>query len=267
MEKKYLFFDADRTILEIRTGVQPDVKDSFEKLKKNGHEIFLCTGRSRVFLTKETLALPFDGIISNMGGYIEYHGEIILDKEIPEEDSDFAISVLRENGLIPVMEGNHAMYYDRDEFTTEINWYVDIMTETLGENQKPIKGNEGKIHVNKISAKETPGCNTKAALNKLEDKFYFIYHDPAKIGTTIECVSKGQSKGLGIKIIMDKIGIDKNSVIVFGDSNNDINMFEVAGIKVAMGNSCDELKEMADYVTAGFKENGISKALSHFGLI
>ena len=44
-------------------------------------------------------------------------------------------------------------------------------------------------------------------------------------------------------------------------------MLEYAGIGVAMGNACDDAKAAADYVTADIDQDGIAKALRHFGLV
>ena len=44
-------------------------------------------------------------------------------------------------------------------------------------------------------------------------------------------------------------------------------MLRFAGIGVAMGNGSDLLKQKADYVTASVDDDGIEKALLHFGLI
>ena len=55
--------------------------------------------------------------------------------------------------------------------------------------------------------------------------------------------------------------------MAFGDGENDISMLEFAGIGVAMGNAGDEVKAIADYVTDSVDDDGIEKALVHFGLI
>ena len=44
-------------------------------------------------------------------------------------------------------------------------------------------------------------------------------------------------------------------------------MLQYAGIGVAMGNACDEAKAAADYVTADILDDGVGKALQHFGVI
>jgi hydroxymethylpyrimidine pyrophosphatase-like HAD family hydrolase len=44
-------------------------------------------------------------------------------------------------------------------------------------------------------------------------------------------------------------------------------MLRHAGIGIAMGNANDDVKAAADYVTDNVDEDGIFKALKHFGII
>ena len=44
-------------------------------------------------------------------------------------------------------------------------------------------------------------------------------------------------------------------------------MIRVAGIGVAMGQGCQAVKEVADFITDSVDQNGIEKALQHFGLL
>lgn len=52
-------------------------------------------------------------------------------------------------------------------------------------------------------------------------------------------------------------------VVVFGDDYNDLDMFDDAFYKIAMGNGCDALKERADYVTETNVNDGIYQACKH----
>ena len=63
------------------------------------------------------------------------------------------------------------------------------------------------------------------------------------------------------------LGIDVKDTYAFGDSANDVDMLEFAGVGVAMGDGTDVAKEHADYVTRGLHEDGIYHALKHFALI
>ena len=55
--------------------------------------------------------------------------------------------------------------------------------------------------------------------------------------------------------------------IAFGDSMNDYEMMKFAHISVAMGNACDELKEMADIVCKNVEQDGIYYAFKDMGLL
>jgi len=264
---KLFFFDADGTILDIKKGVAPDVPQAIRRLTERGHMAFLCTGRSRAFVPREIERLGFTGMITNLGAYIEYQGKAVYDKEIPLADAKLALETLRGYGLVPVMEGNTHMYYDKWEYTNQVDWYADLITRDIGERWRPIAGNEERLHINKISAKRLPGCNAEAACRELAHIFDFIWHEGAFVGSTIEMIAKGHSKGLAIAIMSSILGVAAEDIFAFGDSNNDLTMFRVAGQKIAMGDGSTELKAAADYVTATAFEGGITRALEHYGVI
>lgn len=74
---------------------------------------------------------------------------------------------------------------------------------------------------------------------------------------------KGRYKQKGIDEIIARFGFKLEETISFGDGGNDI-MLRHAAIGVAMGNA-KEVKQAADYVTASIDDDGIAKALKHFG--
>ena len=85
-----------------------------------------------------------------------------------------------------------------------------------------------------------------------------------EIVTYIDIMSKGATKKNAIKILANYLNIKKEEIIVIGDGGNDIPMFEVAGLKVAMSNSLEIVKEKADYITRSNNESGVAKAIKKF---
>lgn len=75
------------------------------------------------------------------------------------------------------------------------------------------------------------------------------------------------SKGKALKFIAERIGIDVKEFAVIGDSENDIEMFEVAGFRVAVANADAKLKELADLITPSNDGDGVVEALEFLGLI
>ena len=87
-------------------------------------------------------------------------------------------------------------------------------------------------------------------------------------GHGADVVEKGNSKADGLRRLAVYFGEkeDLSDTVAFGDSMNDIEVVQEAGIGVAMGNAVDALKKVADYVTAPIGEDGIYKACEHLHL-
>ena len=207
-------------------------------------------------------------MISACGATIEKNGQRLFNKEMPEDVAEKSVQILRRYGLVPVMEGADFMYYDMDEYTTEVNWYRDLITEALGEKWRPIHGNESQMHINKISAKMREGCNDGQACRELSEYYDVIRHEKNSfVGTTIEFVPKGYNKAVGIAAVCRIFDIPREDTVVFGDSNNDLSMFEYAATKVSMGNASKAIMDLADHVTDDMFHDGIQKGLEMLGLI
>lgn len=72
------------------------------------------------------------------------------------------------------------------------------------------------------------------------------------------------SKAYGLKRIIDYLNIPIEKTIAIGDGHNDIEMFNVCSLGVAMGNSHPELLKHADIVIKSVKENGVYHFLKEF---
>ena len=91
------------------------------------------------------------------------------------------------------------------------------------------------------------------------DRFDFVVH-PYGASTACfngEIIPKGVDKGRGIELVCRRFGATPVDAVAFGDSMNDAAMLERAGVSVAMGNACDELKKLADEICKSVEEDGI----------
>lgn len=77
----------------------------------------------------------------------------------------------------------------------------------------------------------------------------------------IEMNSERATKGEALKRLAAHYGIDLRDTVAFGDSHNDLSMFEVAGYRVAMDNAEPALKAKADIVTRSHEEDGVAAGL------
>ncbi|MFZ3166824.1 MAG: phosphoglycolate phosphatase [Candidatus Methanoperedens sp.] len=85
--------------------------------------------------------------------------------------------------------------------------------------------------------------------------------DIVDTGFAIHIKSKKINKGTGLKRIAQMMGLDARDFVAFGDSPNDIEMLEVAGFGVAVGNAHPDLKRIAKMVTKGEHGMGVEEAV------
>ncbi|OIL95205.1 haloacid dehalogenase [Oenococcus oeni] len=82
----------------------------------------------------------------------------------------------------------------------------------------------------------------------------------------LEFMSKKASKGSALAILIDHLGISSDATMAIGDQDNDLSMFKVSNLAVAMGNAANEIKSKADFVTKTNNQAGVGFAISKFAI-
>ena len=258
---KAVFFDIDGTLWDKNFFIPKSTKEAIKKLKENDILTFICSGRTRSFITApELLDLGFDGIVAGCGTYIEEHGKVLFYKELTKEQITRAIAVFRSCHMPVVMEGMKNLYIDKEEF--EDDGYAELLVSQMGDGLLTITGNEENWKVSKFSCALATE-EYKKAVELLKDEYEILIHE----GNAAEFVPKGHSKATGIAKVCELFQIKREDTYAFGDSANDLAMLSYAGKGICMGNGTKEAKAAADYVTSSLNEDGIYRGLEHFGLI
>ncbi|MGL5224582.1 MAG: Cof-type HAD-IIB family hydrolase, partial [Aeromonas sp.] len=82
----------------------------------------------------------------------------------------------------------------------------------------------------------------------------------------LEFMNKNSNKGTGVAALAEHLGLSAEQVICVGDAGNDRHMIEYAGLGVAMGNATDDIKQLAQHITARNDEDGVAKVIEQFVL-
>ena len=80
------------------------------------------------------------------------------------------------------------------------------------------------------------------------------------VDTMLEVLPRGASKGAGVSVLLEALGVPPAAVLAIGDAENDIGMLERAGVSVAMGQAPPEVKRAATRVTAPTDDDGAASA-------
>jgi Cof subfamily protein (haloacid dehalogenase superfamily) len=77
----------------------------------------------------------------------------------------------------------------------------------------------------------------------------------------LDVTPPGCDKGTFVQATAKRLGISTAAVATIGDMQNDLAMFRVSGMSIAMGNATDDVKKLATHVTASNEEEGFAKAV------
>lgn len=86
-----------------------------------------------------------------------------------------------------------------------------------------------------------------------------------KIGTyDVHITHELATKKHALQSLLARLNVDHRQVMVVGDGGNDLPLFELAGLKVAMENGSEELKAKADWVAPSVSEDGLAVAIEKY---
>lgn len=77
----------------------------------------------------------------------------------------------------------------------------------------------------------------------------------------MDVIPSDADKRFGVRAVCQDMGLKPEEIMAIGDSDNDLGMFEEAGVCVAMGNACEELKAKAHFITLDNLHDGVAYAL------
>lgn len=80
----------------------------------------------------------------------------------------------------------------------------------------------------------------------------------------LEIVPPGSSKGSGVKILLDHLGVSPKEIMAIGDGENDVEMLKLASLGVALSNGSEKAKAVADVIGASNDENGAADAIYRY---
>ena len=276
MNRKLIFLDIDGTLVAALSSPTPQVREAIRQARSQGHLVFLCTGRNLPIIGPDILDVGFDGIIASAGGYVSAGDQVLFDSLLPEELVQECLTVFHNHGMFCRIETSEGIYTDPQMEALLCSASPDPANSELIRMQKEI---ESGINIQKYEQYPRNGAyklcftstnldNVREARRFLGDRFEFVVHP---YGNSTACfngeiIPKGIDKGTGIELVCRHFGADLKDTIAFGDSMNDAAMLERAGLSVAMGNACDELKALADVVCEDVAHDGVYQEFHRMGL-
>ncbi|MDB8791326.1 HAD family hydrolase [Romboutsia sp. 1001216sp1] len=253
---KLIATDMDGTLLNNNNEIHHDFIDVFEKLQEKDIIFAAASGRQYFNLLKR-----FEDVkdkmmfIAENGTIVVYKGEEIfinsLDRNIAKELVNIGRNIENSNVILC---GKNSAYIEStdEEFIKEVEKYY--------EKYEVVKDvNEIEDDILKVTICDFNGAQENS------NKYYDDYREDLQVSISgkiwLDITNKGANKGMAIKALQEKMGIDFNETMVFGDYLNDLEMMEAAYHSYAMENAHDDLKKVSRFIAKSNDDNGVLEAI------
>lgn len=258
-DKHLIVLDLDGTLLTDKKSISPRTKQTLLKLKEDGHEVMIATGRpyrsSELYYRELGLTTP---IVNFNGAFVHhplqtswgtYHSplDIKIAKEIVEACDQFSY----HNIIAEVRDDLYVHYHD-EKLMNMFNVGNPKMTSGDLRNYLNDSPTSMLIHTDSEYVGKIRQHLSEVHAELVDHR---RWSEPFHI---IEIIKSGLSKAVGLQRVSNYLDIPKDRIIAFGDEDNDLEMLDYAGTGVAMGNAIELVKNVANTTTLTNEEDGIA---------
>ena len=258
-----IFFDIDGTIVDEASQIIPQsAVDAIAQLRENGHTPIINTGRPYSHLDPRVRAMPFAGWVCAGGMEVYLDGTWLQKFHMTREMSRQVMEDVRACRMQVIYEVEGGFLLDGELSTCPRVVHESAQMEKKGFTITQA-AQQPDPQIIKFVTFDGPDSDRGEFVRRMEPHFLCIDRGNGMM----EFVQKGCSKAQGMQCMLQAMGAAKENTFAIGDSTNDVTMFRMAGHAICMGNGMEEAKKEAEFVTDAVLEDGIAKALRHYGLI
>lgn len=258
-----MFFDIDGTILSEKNNTIPEsTKRAIRAAREAGHLTFINTGRTRACVPSKVSKVGFDGILCGCGTEIVYHEESLMHSGLSKEFCVQIAKAVREASVGAILEGE-VFYFEIPDRPAFDSLQGGGTLNESGEMTLIFDWEPEETYFDKLVFWADKESRENIIFDLVRDKMDVIKRSKS----FYELVPKGYTKAKAIQIIQDMFHIALEDTYVFGDSSNDLSMFEYSPNAIAMKEHDPVLDPYTSYVTDTVENDGIEKALKALKLI
>ncbi|KAG2437621.1 hypothetical protein HYH02_011260 [Chlamydomonas schloesseri] len=261
--------DVDGTLLDSNQQLTPEVLQAVKEARGLGVPLVLATGKARGPWTADVLPrLELDTPGVFMQGLIVYdsQGRILYERRLAEDVTRDCVALAAKLGVtLTAYCGDRILCAATDNHTDRLLFYNEPPPEPVGDLGAAVSGSGG-IAVHKMIF-----MADQDSIDALRPAAETLLAGRASLTTALtgmlEVLPLGCSKGTGVSWLLDWLGVAPEHVLALGDGENDVEMLQLAGLGVAMGNAGPKARAAADVVLERDNDQGgVADAIERFVL-
>ncbi len=264
-------FDLDGTLLTTDKRLSEYTKEILRKAVSKGVVVLPVTGRPLNGVPKEISGFPgIRYMITSNGARVVEDGKTICENLLSVEKARKILDIFEDYDTL------RDIYYDGQgympkAFLERVDEYMSspVMAQYIVSTRVSVddlrkKFEEENRGLDKIQALFKKRSEQEEAWKRVE-----AIEDLEVTGAldmNIEVNAGGVHKGRALCWLAERLGIDREEVMAFGDGSNDLKMIEEAGIGVAMANAIQPVLDAADLTALSNNEDGVARIIEEYVL-
>jgi Cof subfamily protein (haloacid dehalogenase superfamily) len=260
MRPQLLVTDVDGTLVRHDRTLAPSTVIAAHQLRQAGVALALVSSRPPRGLDVLRAPLGIDTPYAGFNGALVHDatGRTVVERTIPSAACRAAVASLEEAGLdVWVFAGGEwllkneaAVYVPREQLSISMGWrVVSDFSPYLGEVHKVMGSSADIARVAAAAEVLRTAIGADATVLRSQDYYIDITHPQA-------------NKGEAALAIAALLGVAPAAMACIGDMPNDLPMFAVAGLAIAMGNAPPEVQAQAAIIVAGNDDDGWAQAVA-----
>ena len=254
--------DMDGTIVDAHNRVSSRLWELVDALAKRKVRFLLCTGRNYADMRS---ALPADrmeeAILLNGALYCDRLGKTIVQRPMAVDDVRQCVERIRRYSM-PIL-----FYCAEDTYVSGDPGMIDACARKYYGLEKMFPFPLKRIDLAEIRNRNVLKIETMCTDPEMRKSCYEALQQYELCQVThsadhnIEVTGRGVDKGSMLEIVLQRYGKTTAETIVFGDSANDLSMFQQVSCSCAMANAPEEVKRQASFVTESVEAGGVEAVL------
>jgi Cof subfamily protein (haloacid dehalogenase superfamily) len=253
--------DLDGTLFDSKSRISLENVKAIEKCRARGLKVVIASAKPPLIVGRLAKEMNLDTPqVSYSGALIlKDYNKIVFELKIPKKECMEIINYCREwNKGLTIGVNDGLLYYEKQ------HPYLKIITDS-GDKIAKVENIASEEIVNNtimfsISAYEKDGFEGYLEKTVHSNSIKIVRGSPE----SIIIFNSNADKFLAVRKIMEMYDISREELLAIGDSNNDFDIIQFAGIGVAMGNCVDDLKKIADYIVPDNNNSGVAYAINNY---
>ncbi|XP_057832987.2 endoribonuclease YBEY, chloroplastic isoform X2 [Cryptomeria japonica] len=270
---KYLFCDMDGTLLNSKSLVSPRTAEALREANSRGVKIIIATGKARPAAMSALQLVDLageDGIISKSSPGVFLQGLLVYGKQGLElHRRNLDPDICKEAFLFSLEQQFPLVGFSEDRMVTLFNHPLidalhSVYFEPKAEVMSSVEHLLSSVSVQKLLFYDT----AENVHNVLRPHWSVATEGQARVVQALpdmlEILPSGASKGAGVQMLLDHLGVNSDEVMAIGDGENDVEMLDLVGWGVVMANGSDKAKAVANAIVTSNDEDGVADAIYRY---